>query len=134
MPWINGPCVRDHGDWHSFRTRGLELMVARRLCLICGDPVDGPVYLPAQGDPTERVTSGGGGHARCVLLAVKRCPHIVAYGYADDDVVGWRFDGPGPGFVVRGEEHGEVPHGDCDPVEPGAAEITLAELKAAAHA
>lgn len=135
VPWINGPCVRDHGDWHSFRERGLEMMKARRLCLICGDPVDGPIYLPAQGDPEDRGTSGGGGHARCVLLAVKRCPHLVERGYEDDDVIGWRFDGPGLGFVIpTPDEDGEVPHGDHDEVEPGAVEITLRELKEAAHA
>ena len=100
VPWINGPCVRDHGDWHAFRADGLEEMRTGRLCLICGEPVEGSIYLPAQGDPSKkRVTSGGGGHARCILLAVKRCPHMVERGYGDDDVVGWRYDGPGLGFA-----------------------------------
>jgi hypothetical protein len=104
------------------------------LCLICGEPVEGSVYLPAQGSPDGRATSGGGGHARCVLLAVKRCPHMVDRGYEDGDVVGWRFDGPGLGFVVsEPDEYGEVQHGDNDPVEASAVEITLAELKEAAR-
>lgn len=129
VPWINGPCVEQHGDWHSFRENGLEEMQARRLCLICGVPVEGPIYLPAQSHPEDRVTSGGGGHARCVLLSVMRCPHMVEKDYQPDDVIGWRYDGPGLGF---GPDDLEC-HGDCDSVDPGATEITLADLKAAAH-
>lgn len=109
------------------------MMVAGRLCLICGEPVEGAIYLPAQGYPEDRVTSGGGGHARCVLLAVKRCPHMAARSYVDDDVVGWRYDGNGLGFEIRKDQWGEDQHGDNDPIEESAAPITLAELKVAAH-
>lgn len=129
VPWINGPCVDAHGDWHSFRERGLEEMKARRLCLICGTPVQGALYLPAHGDSADRATSGGGGHARCVLLAVKRCPHMVERGYELDDVIGWRWDGPGLGLGPFDEEF----HGDHDPVDAGAVEVTLRQLREAAR-
>lgn len=128
VPWINGPPVEEHGDWHAFRPHALQVMQMGRLCLICGKKVEGPIYIIAQGHPEDgRYTSGGGGHARCMLLAVKRCPHTVERAYGPDDVIGWRWDGPGLGLLPRDDQC----HGDHDEVSPEAVEITLRELREA---
>lgn len=127
VPWINGPGAKARGDFHSFRA-GAQDSAAARNCIVCGLRIEGDIFLAAQSG--DRATSGHGGHARCILLTVTRCPHMVEVAARGaDQTVAWRYSGPGVGVLLPDE--GEDGWGDHDPVDSTAVPLTIADLKAA---
>ncbi len=133
VPWMNGPCVAQRGDWHSFRDDAWRAH-AHRLCAVCGERMEGLVVLGQFGHhPGE--TSGPGGHPRCMWLAVNSCPHLAEQG----ETVAWSYDGPGNGYEISAEDglqDGGVPEnwGEGEPVSPGAQPLGREQLKALAKA
>lgn len=128
VPWINGPSVRACGDWHSFRDGALEV-AHRRGCVICGEIVDGPMYLAAMSGREK--TSGMGGHGPCILLAVMRCPHMVEVREGNPDAtVAWRYDGPGPGCDLPPVGDDDSDWGGGERIDPDAVPLTLEQLRA----
>lgn len=126
VPWINGPGAKKDGDFHSFRSGAAE-SAAKRNCIVCGLPVEGDIFLAAQGG--DKATSGHGGHARCILLSVTRCPHMVEVaGRGPEQVVAWRYSGPGAGVLLPDNPADEC-WGDHDPIDESAIPLTFAELK-----
>lgn len=96
-PWINGTHGL-RGDFYSFRIDSLRAL-EDRLCCICGDPLRASVAIGAESG--KRRTAGGWGHPRCLVLAVRTCPHFTE-APVPFEVVAYRHTGPGIG-VVRPE-------------------------------
>jgi hypothetical protein len=102
VPWINGSHPY-RGDWVSFDKTRSEQAHRRRLCGVCGQPLEQVALL---GRRSDRITSGPGCHPRCMELTLATCPHFTdpPAPLDADAVVAWRVDGPRPGYLTAGDQ------------------------------
>lgn len=94
VPWING-VHPFHGDWVTFDEDRAVQAHEKRLCGVCGQPLDRIALLGRAGGQS---TIGPGCHPRCLQLALTACPHFTAPANESDgdSAVAWRVDGPRP--------------------------------------
>lgn len=123
VPWINGPCVRDADDWHSFRGDALSAH-HDRLCVVCGLPLGERMLIGSMGG--DRATAGPGGHPRCILLATSRCPHL--YGRSDSLPMAFEYIGLGVGYQVTTRQLAED-WGSGEEIVDEAQPLGLAEVR-----
>jgi hypothetical protein len=97
VPWVNGPIVRDHGDWHGFRDDSIRIYY-ERLCVVCGDKLGVRMLIPAQDG--KRESSGGGAHPKCCLIAINRCPHLVEHANRGA-ISAWEYTGTDSGLLLE---------------------------------
>ena len=101
VPWINGSHPY-RGDWVTFDETRAEQAHRRRLCGVCGQPLEQIALL---GFRAERITSGPGCHPRCMELTLATCPHFTdpTEPTGAGAVVAWRVDGPDRGYLRTGD-------------------------------
>ena len=128
VPWVAGVLAAE-GDWGAYRSDAVTAAFEQRLCAICGERVDGPLYLGlGDPDPRRRRTSGAGCCARCLQVAVRFCPHLAELAAAGPDaVIGWIYDGDGNG-LRRATGFGD------EEIDDDAVPVTVAELRALVRA
>jgi hypothetical protein len=130
VPWINGPCVQAHNDWHGFRTDGIRAH-DERLCVVCGDPLGQRILLGSMSGG--RVTAGPGGHPHCIRLAVSTCPHLVERD-SPDATVAFEYVGDDVGYLVDDEEELALSYGQGEQISAEARPLTRAQVHEIAKA
>lgn len=118
-PYINGePIERSvklgrRGDgWLDFRDDCYQRHVVERRCVVCGEPLNKVILLGAFSTDhldDRPLTSGPGGHPRCMWLAVKSCPHLQE---KSEGVVAYRYRGKGIGFFKPPTKANDMGAGD----------------------
>lgn len=111
VPWINGPCIERSSEalrasaWTEFREDGSRAHY-ERLCFFCGQPLGSRILLGAFGISIggRPLTSGPGGHPRCIRIAIECCPHLVELrNHGPETIVAYEYVGPGTGYEVDPE-------------------------------
>lgn len=75
-PYINGATGK-HQRWLEFNAEAAKECADERRCTVCGDVMEGKIAYGAFQVLNGRTeTSGPGAHPRCLVLAVKVCPHF----------------------------------------------------------
>lgn len=98
-PWISGTSIERRGDWTAFRAEAIDAY-RKRLCAVCGERTGKRILLGVY-NLRKRLTSGPGGHPRCMWLALNTCPHLVEL--SREQPVAWEYVGDGPGHVIDPE-------------------------------
>lgn len=131
MPW---PWINAKDTLLAFRPSGedrtiVEEAYAGRLCAVCGEHIAAPymVFGHYFSAADEDVTNGPGCHPRCLLLAMKFCPHFKRELAKDaDSVIAFWYRGTGLGFTRN-------PHDDMSSdiryVSTTCKSVTLPQLK-----
>jgi hypothetical protein len=130
VPWVNGPCVRDDDDWHSFRDDSIRIY-HERLCVICGNKLGVRMLIPAQDG--KRESSGGGAHPKCCLIAINRCPHLVEHANLGA-ISAWEYTGTDSGLLLEQSQIDYEEWGSFDEISPDAKPLTKDQVRAIAHA
>jgi hypothetical protein len=128
VPWINGPRVRESGDWHGFRKDATRAH-HERLCIVCGEKLHERILIGSVSG--QRETAGPGGHPRCILLAVNRCPHIAERD--STEIVAFEYIGPGVGYIVASDQL-ETGWGAGEDIVPEARPLTRPQVARIAQA